>query len=407
MSTATRPQATAVPRARESLYLVCGLIALTQAAWGLVIPVLPVYAKEFGASAFELGIVVSSFSIARLCVNIPAGVLSDKLNRKHVMLGAVAGVGVVLLLTAAVNSLALLIVTRVLLGLAGGTAITVGQSLLADITDGGARGRAMASLQAFQLAGSSVGPALGGIIAGFYGPRASYLVAGAVAIVMCLIALIRMPNVKRAITENVGPQPKAWAMFRDRSFIAACGVAFSVFLTRYGGMQTLVALIAYSSGVGLTSSAFGITIGVLAIINIGMVPIIGRLSEKSRKAPIFFSMLMTAGGYAAMSAVHSPGFFFIAIAVLGLANGLSASVPAAYCADVIPARLRGNGIGIYRTFGDFGGLVGPIIVGALVDGWGTGAASLVTASICVVVALSFGAVAQETVGRRANHRLIA
>lgn len=406
----------AKPRAAETLYLVCGLIALTQVSWGLIVPVLPLYAKDFGASAFELGVVVSSFTVARLCINIPAGLMADRFNRKLIILTGVGAVGGILLITALVDSLWLLVMTRVLLGLAGGIVITVAQSLLADITEGGARGKAMATLQAFQLAGTSVGPALGGIAAGVFGPRAAFVVGGAVALGMGAVALIRMPatpvlrpddDLSGAERTNApSARRSAWVMFRDRSFIAACVTAFGVFFARFGGMQTLVALIAYRAAVGLSSSTFGITLGALAVLNIGMVPIVGRVSESSRKVPIVIAMLMTAVGYVGMSMVNGLALFFVAIVFIGLANGFSGSVPAAYCADILPASLRGHGIGIYRTFGDFGGLVGPIVVGALVDGWSTGVAAAVVAAISGAIALAFAVSARETVGRRATHRLI-
>jgi MFS family permease len=403
------------PRAAETLYLVCGLIALTQVSWGLIVPVLPLYAKEFGASAFELGVVVSSFTVARLCINIPAGLMADRFNRKVIILAGVGAVGSILLITALVNSLWLLVVTRVLLGLAGGIVITVAQSLLADITEGGARGRAMATLQAFQLAGTSVGPALGGVAAGIFGPRAAFVVGAVVALGMGAVALIRMPSTpiphpdggqSGAVPNSPAARPSAWGMFRDRSFVAACITAFGVFFARFGGMQTLVALIAYRSAVGLSSSTFGITLGALAVLNIGMVPVVGRVSETSRKVPIVIAMLMTAVGYVGMSMANGIVLFFVAIVFIGLANGFSGSVPAAYCADILPGSLRGHGIGIYRTFGDFGGLVGPIVVGALVDGWSTSVAAATVAVISGAIALAFATIASETVGKRATHRLI-
>jgi MFS family permease len=389
---------------RESLYLICGLVALTQASWGLVVPVLPVYAHQFGATAAQLGVLVSSFSVARILVNIPAGMLADRVNRRTVVLVAVAAVGAVLAATAAAQNLPMLIVMRLLLGLAGGVAITVGQSLLADLTDGSSRGQAMATLQAFQLGGTSLGPALGGVTAGLFGPRASYLLAGAVALLMAGWASVRLPAAP--VREEYEGSTRRWrgmiGLFADRSYLAACLIGFTVFFIRFGGQQTLLALIAYT-WIHLSTSAFGITLGVLAVVNMGMVGIVGRLSDRSRKIPIVCSLLATGIGYVGFSFAHWPAVFFLAFAVVGLANGLSGSVPAAYCADVVPARLRGSGIGIYRTFGDLGGLVGPVALGVLIDRSGLSTASIATAAVSIVSAIVFALLAQETVGRRARY----
>jgi hypothetical protein len=56
----------------------------------------------------------------------------------------------------------------------------------------------------------------------------------------------------------------------------------------------------------------------------------------------------------------------------------------------------------YRTFGDLGGLVGPIVLGFVIDLEGLGTAAIVTAVIVTIVASIFALVARETVGPRAT-----
>jgi MFS family permease len=389
------------PSSRETLLLICGLVALTQASWGLAIPVLPVYARQFGASAAQLGVVISAFSVARLLVNIPAGLIADRMDRRLLVVSAVTGVGVVLACTSLANSLAMLIGLRLLLGLAGGVAITVGQSLLADLTEGGGRGQAMATLQAFQLAGGSLGPALGGVTAGLFGPRASFVLAGSVCLTVACWAAMRLP--RRAARVAVDPQSATpiRSLFGDRSFLASAGIGFTLFFVRFGGQQTLVALIAYT-WVGLSTTVYGIALGAMTVLNLSMLRPVGRLSDRSRKVPIAGSLVATGVGYLGFSQAHDTWIFFVALAVVGLANGFSGSVPAAYCADVLPPDRRGAGIGIYRSFGDLGGLIGPVAVGLTVDRFGLSVASLGTAALVTLAAGLFWLLARETVGRRAT-----
>jgi MFS family permease len=65
---------------REQLFITCGLVAATQMTWGTVVPVLPVYAASFGASAGALGVVIAVFGIGRLLVNVPAGLLAERVD---------------------------------------------------------------------------------------------------------------------------------------------------------------------------------------------------------------------------------------------------------------------------------------------------------------------------------------
>ena len=386
--------------------MVCGLVAITQASWGLIVPVLPIYARQFNASAFELGLVVSAFSIARLVVNIPAGLIADRVNRRVMILVAAVGVAAILALTATVQSLAMLFVMRALLGLCGGVVITVGQALLAELTEGKNRGQAMATLQAFQLAGGSLGPALGGITASFWGPPGSYLVAGGICLVMTIIAIVRLPHQPAQGTRVRGKASgNPLVLFRDPSYVASCLVGFTVFFVRFGGQQTLVPLIAYTWA-DVSTRTFGISLSALTVLNLLQVRFVGRMSDKSRKVPIVASLLVTGVGYVVFAYSHDWVIFFVALAIVGLANGFSGSTPAAYCADVVSARLRGSGIGVYRTFGDLGGLIGPIFLGAMVDWRGNSLAAWGVAIIVTLAACAFAAVAKETVGSRASWKAV-
>jgi MFS family permease len=388
---------------RETLLLVCGLIALTQASWGLVIPVLPLYARQFGATATDLGVIVSAFNVARLAINIPAGLLADRVNRRLLLIGAVAGVGLILWATSLAQSVLMLICQRFALGLAGGIAITVGQSLLADLTDAKGRGQAMATLQAFQLAGGALGPSVGGIVGGMFGVRWSYVVAGYIALTMAGWSALRLPRTVPGSEPHVSRAGGFLSLFADRSYVASCILGFTLFLVRFGGQQTLVALIAYSWA-GLSATAFGVALSVMTALNLLTVGVVGRLSDRGRKRPLLLSLAMTAAGYLAFAVARSPWVFLAVLALVGLANGVSGSVPAAYCADVVPAERRGSGIGVYRTFGDAGGLVGPVCLGAVIDHAGLSLASVLVAVTVALASIAFGVLAEETVGPRATRR---
>jgi len=398
-------RSTASPRA--ALIIVCGLVALTQASWGLIIPVLPVYAEEFGASAFQLGIVVAAFSISRLLVNIPAGIIADRGNRRVIIITATTGVAVVLAVTAGAQNLEMLFVLRAVLGLFGGVVITVGQSLLADMTEVESRGRSMATLQAFQLAGGALGPALGGITATLWGPRGAYFIAAGICLAMTIVALVRLPGqAAKATRTGERGSAKPIDLFRDPSFDSAALVGFSVFFLRFGGMQTLVPLVAYSWA-GVSAMTLGIALSAMTVVNLLQVRIVGRISDKTRKVPIVISLVATATGYALFAFSHHWLLFFAAFVVVGLANGFSGSTPAAYLADVVPPMMRGMGVGVYRTFGDFGGLIGPIVIGGLVDLSGNGLAAWVTAALALTMAMIFLLLAKETVGARATWKPMA
>jgi len=92
---------------------------------------------------------------------------------------------------------------------------------------------------------------------------------------------------------------------------------------------------------------------------------------------------------------------FLGTAVLlGLATGIAGASPAAYAADLAPARHRGGTIGLYRTFGDMGFVIGPILLGWVADLSSYATALRLNAALLFVSGLLFLLFARETVGGR-------
>src|SRR5690606_32202106 len=91
------------PRTRlpAGVPMVCALVAGAQTTWGLVIPVLPVYADRLGAGAATLGVVVAAFGLGRLVVGVPAGVLAQRTPQRALLLTATAALALVTLATVA------------------------------------------------------------------------------------------------------------------------------------------------------------------------------------------------------------------------------------------------------------------------------------------------------------------
>ena len=336
-----KPRSRRTGRARREridpvLLVVFLAVATTQMAWGVVVPVLPAYAEEFGAGATELGLVVAMFGIGRLVVNVPAGLLSQRVDPRKLLVGAVLGVVALQVATGFAPNLTALLACRLVLGLAGGTAITCGMVLVSELTTTANRGRAMSQLQGIQLIGGSVGPALGGIAATFWGNRAPFLVCGLMALLVVLFGtrtLLRAPRAerRRGAGRAAGEWPPGRSPVRellgDRSFLAVCAVAFSVFLHRFGGMQSLIPIIAYAV-VGLSVAEFGVLLGAVTLCNLLTVSLAGSLSDRFGRKRVIVPGLVVIGAALPLYALTSDPVWFVAVTVVtGLASGISARLP--------------------------------------------------------------------------------
>ncbi len=74
-------------RASEELIILCGATFLVMAGQGVVSPVIPLYAKDFGVSAAAVGLTLTVFALARLIVNVPAGMIADRFGRRVLLVG--------------------------------------------------------------------------------------------------------------------------------------------------------------------------------------------------------------------------------------------------------------------------------------------------------------------------------
>jgi MFS family permease len=389
------------------LVVVSACVASIQMSWSLVVPVLPIYARMFGLGAAQLGLVLGVFGVGRVLVNIPAGLLADRLDRRWLLLASMLGVVATQVLTGLAPGYWVLLGLRLATGVAGGVAITSGMSLLADLTTVANRGRDMATLQAFQLIGGSLGPVVGGFLAVLFGPRLPFLVSGVAAVGIAVWARHVLAQAVRPASERVEagqrverqPDRRRAAWF-TRDVAGVCALGFSVFFHRFGGMQALVPMIAYGA-VGISVAHLGLILGGITVCNVLVVRFAGGLSDRiGRRRVILPAMAVVTLGCAGLAPAHSVLAFVAATLVTGVAAGFSGPTPAAYLADVVAPQSRGTAVGVYRTFGDLGTILGPILLGVTAQIWGYGGAALVLAAIVAVTTLMFGVLSRETTGPR-------
>ena len=145
------------------LPLIFGIIFVDLIGFGIVIPVLPLYAERFGASPLVIGLLLGVYS-AMQCLFAPIlGKLSDRIGRRPVLLVSVIGTSIGFLIMGVANSLWLLFVARIIDGVTGGN-ISTAQAYIADVTPPEQRSRGMGLIGAAFGLGFIFGPAIGGLL---------------------------------------------------------------------------------------------------------------------------------------------------------------------------------------------------------------------------------------------------
>src|SRR3954447_10209977 len=182
-------------------------VAIDLVGFGIVLPILPLYAKQFGASAVTATALVAAFSAAQFVCAPILGRLSDRIGRRPVLILSLVGTAVASLVTGLAGSVAVLFIGRIIDG-ASGASVSVAQAAVADVATPEERPHLLGLLGAAFGLGFVAGPAIGALAA-LSDRRLPFLIAAAIAGVNAVVAAFRLPETHRAgtVTPSDGPLP--------------------------------------------------------------------------------------------------------------------------------------------------------------------------------------------------------
>ena len=423
----------------EQTLLLCCLIGATQMTWGTIVPALPLYVDRFGATALVLGPIIAAFGFGRVLANIPAGILL-RWWRPRPYLWAVSLLLVVVTgLTGLAPTSESLIAARVLAGVLGGAAITIGFAILVAGAPAARRGRVMATVTAVQMSAGAIGSFLGGLVLTWFPLEVVFLVASVpLALVLAWDAVrpaahywlprgrAAEPAVSTISTDEMvathtlvepvetpqaapSPQdplvepvetPRAAASDRSPSVPAYAGVgvaaivialalsSFATFFARFGGEQGLVPVAAYATG-GLTPLTLGVALAAATLLSLAALPVVGSLIDRGHRLSVLVpGVLASAAALLLFPVANGPWLFALAIVLYGLATSVAGIVPTVLMSEAVPARQSGLVVGITRTAGDLGAVAGPLVALAVYDANGLWPAILVIVGLLLVANLS-------------------
>ncbi len=397
-------------REARELLLICVSTVLVMAGQGVIAPVLPLYARSFGVGAAQVGLTLSAFALARMILNIPLGILSDRYGRRVLLVSGPMVTALGMVGSGFAGGIADLLVWRFIAGAASAMYMTGAQVYLVDISTPANRARFIGTNQGALLLGVSVGPAIGGLIAEAFGFRAPFFVVGTAAMFASVYAFFGLPETRHLGADDADaadadrPQARGrpWArLLLSADFLAVAFVTMSIFFTRTASRQTLMPLLAASAHDFSPGSLGVLFTGLATITLVGLAPAAFIADKLGRKWAIVPSGLVVSASLALMASVDDTAWFVMSSVVMAAGNSIAGPAPAAYVADIAPASLRGLAMGMYRTSGDIGFVIGPPLLGAVADATSIGAGLVVNGLLVAVAALVFAFVAHETVTRDA------
>ena len=340
------------------------------AGQGVIGPVLPLYARDFGVSATMVGLTLTVFALARLILNIPAGLIADRFGRRVLLIGGPILTSIGMFGSGFAGDIWSLLIWRFVAG--AGSAFFMSGALiyLIDIAPPDLRARYVATNQWALSVGVALGPGIGGLVAERWGLAAPFHLVGVIALFAAVYAVFRLPETRRSSSPKLkdeSPAREAARIARSGPFLAIAFVTGTIFMTRAGTRATLVPLHADETlawGPGELGLVFTVT-GVMTLFTLW--PATWATENIGRASVILFSAMTAALGTFVIGSSSTPMWFVLGNVILTLGTGTAGPAPAAFVADLFPERMRGLGVGLYRSAGDVGFVLGPPALGWLSD----------------------------------------
>jgi MFS family permease len=333
---------------------------------GMVWSVLAIHAQSLGASTAFVGIMIGSFGAARLVVNLPAGLASERLGRRTVILAGLVILAAGSFLGALAHGIPELMASLLVQGVGSSAYVTAALSAVTDLGTPASRVRDMSAFQGASLIGLSLGPGLGGLEAAAWGYSAPFLFQGGLALVAILaLSRVRLGAARAATAPR--PAPMAFTAGLLTRLGALALLTFSTFFTRMGVNWVLLPLIAQRDyGRGAGSIGLMLTLG--AIANLAVLPFTARAERRfGRKTVLVGSSLVSIGALLLPMLVASDAAVWVCSILIGMGSGLAAPTISAYIADAAPPGRIGAAMGLMRTMSDIGMITGPAVTGSFID----------------------------------------
>ncbi len=351
-------------------------------------PVLPLFAEALKATPSEIGWIVMASTIPGVLVSYPAGVLSDLLGKRRLLIASLVVFATAPFLYLLVANAWQLMAVRFYHGFATAIFGTVASAAIAEryVADRAAR---LSTYSSVTIVGRSVAPFLGGALISLASFDAVY-VACAISGVIAFAAglLLREGHdepVHAARRELPGFWPSLVSVLKDRGIMLVSLVEAAQYLV-FGAVEAFLAL--YASSLGIPAWQIGIILGVQLVSIVFAKPVMGRLSDRVGRAAVIVPGLLVGAASVALL-ILAKGFVSLTLLslVFGIGFATVTSSTTALVADLTKDGRFGSSMGVLRTVMDVGQSIGPVLTGFVIGVAGYASAFGVLAAILALAIL--------------------
>lgn len=364
---------------------------------GLLLPVLPLYARSFGVSYSLVGLVLAAEGLGTLISDVPAGLLLRRIGRKPAMLLGVGCVALSALAMTWARTFPELVAYRLIAGVGDALWGISRHAYIADVTLVRERGRVISIFGGIGRLGAFIGPAVGGTLGAALGLRAPFFLFAFLAAVATLTAALFLVETDPPSARRAGEPGHLLRVLRGHYRELAAAGSAQVFAQMIRASRHIVIPVYGADVVGLDVRSLGWVLSISSAIDMSMFYPAGVIMDRfGRKYASVPSFLIQALGMALIPLSSTFSGLLLATTVLGLGNGIGSGTMMTLGADLAPKESMGEFLGLWRLIGDAGSAGGPLAVGRLADLLGLRMAAFAMSGVGLLAVLTLVFLVRET-----------
>ena len=337
--------------------------------FGMIIPILPLYAKSFQAAEWQIGLLLACYSFMQFLASPVLGYISDRIGRKPVLLVSLIGSAIGYAVMASAASLTMLFIARIIAGICGASVGTAA-AYIADITPPENRSRRMGLIGAAFGVGFVLGPAIGGILSQFWTKGPFWFGAG-LAFLNAIAVLLILPEPEKHVKRSEAAIPAGTDVVDQtgRSGIPILVVTYFVAIAGFA-IVTMIYPQVLDRRFSLTPAQISLVFVFLGLVGAFIQGgAIGRMARRFGDYKLAAAgLLLMAISMVIMPFAHNMPVFLLFTFGLAAGNSLAQPTLMAMASRLAASTAQGRVIGTVQSAGSLGRVVGPS-AGGFMLGW--------------------------------------
>lgn len=343
--------------------------------FGIVIPIIPLLGRDFGASPLQAGLLMSIYSLMQFVFAPFWGRLSDRWGRRPILLFCLLGEGLSYLLFAAARNLELLFVARALAGFFAAS-LSTASAAISDVTPAHERSKGMALIGAAFGLGFVFGPAIGGLLLGWassFGSPDPYFATSFTMVAVAVLCFVNLLFGLKYLKETLKPENRSakrrgrWSVLVEKISLPVVGPLMAVFFLASLAMSSMEANLILYMGEKFRWTfqdvSYGFAyIGVMIVFTQGF--LVRRLLPRFGEKRILWAGLASfVAGLTGLAVAGTVAGVAVALTFLALGNGLANPSVLGSISLLTPMDEQGATMGATQSLASLGRILGPALGG--------------------------------------------